>query len=369
MTTPITILHLISTLGPGGAEVMLCNLVEGSPDGFRHVIVTTSTANTPSVTERITKSAAACHHLATDSILSGSVIKSICEIVHQEQPQIIQTWLHKADLAGAIVGQRTGVPVVWGLHSLRPFALTQMKALALNSALAAASRLWPTKIISCSQRGIMAHARRGYPKQKMVWIGNGIDTNRFQPNANARETLRASLGIPNDATVIGFVGRDAPVKDFPTFLDAAALHLMEFPNTHFVCCGTPPAAAAAFPATDHIHFIPFRQDMHLVYPAFDFLTLTSLSEAFPMVLIEAMACGVGCTATDVGDAALIIGDQRFIAPVGDASKISETWKARRLAPADATRQRAAITERFSLPATVGKYTDLYQSILSTPSFL
>jgi glycosyltransferase involved in cell wall biosynthesis len=369
MSSPITILHLISTLGPGGAEVMLCNLVEGSQAGVRHVVVTTSTDNTPSVTERITRSAASCHHLATDSILSRSVIRRICEIVNQEKPQIIQTWLHKADLAGAIVGKHTGVPVVWGLHSLRPFAISQMKALALNSALAAASRLGPAKIISCSQRGITAHARRGYPRQKMVWIGNGIDAARFQPNAAARETLRSELGIPMDATVVGFVGRDAPVKDFPTFLHAAALHLMEFPNTHFVCCGTSPAAASSFPATDRIHFIPFRQDMHLVYPAFDFLTLTSRSEAFPMVLIEAMACGVGCTATDVGDAALIIGDPRFISPVGNAENIASTWKARRLAPADASTQRDSITQRFSLQITVGKYLDLYQNILSTPSLV
>jgi glycosyltransferase involved in cell wall biosynthesis len=236
--------------------------------------------------------------------------------------------------------------------------------MALNSALAAASRVWPTKIISCSQRAIQVHARRGYPVKKMQWIGNGLDTERFKPNASARAELRTSLGIPAAAPVIGFVGRNVPVKDLPTFFRAAAIYLEHDPNAHFICCGADLSAPAGFPKPAHLHFIPFRQDMENVYPAFDVMGMTSRSEAFPMVLIEAMACGVPCTATDVGDAGLIIGHSAYIAPVGDAARIAKTWQTRLAQPSDANSERASIVSRFSLPATVAKYAAVYQSILS-----
>ena len=380
MASLLKILHLIPCLAPGGAEFMLTNLLEGmNRSRFASVVVTTSSRNEPSMQARVEAVADHCHHLQCDAMLKPRNIRRIAAIIRGEKPDVVQTWMHKADLAGAIAARLAGVPCVSGIHSLdlfTPPGANRPAAWATKKVMSFGAKFLPSIIVSCSQTAIDAHAARGFPRRKMQFIGNGIDTARFQPNAAAGAALRAELNIPENAPVVGFIGRMAPVKDVPTFLRAAARVQREMPDAHFVLCGpdmdTAPAEVrtliAAMPHAEHVHVIPFRRDVQNVYPAFTLLALTSQSEAYPMVLIEAMASGVPCCSTDAGDASLIIGRSGAVAPKGDDAAVAATWLSLLRRPADAMqtlKQQVCARARghFSLTACVRQYEELY-SVLS-----
>jgi glycosyltransferase involved in cell wall biosynthesis len=159
------------------------------------------------------------------------------------------------------------------------------------------------------------HVAMGYPRERIRVIPNGIDTRRFRFDAEARVRLRRTWRIPDDALLVGLVGRLDPMKDHPTFLEAAAQLAARDARWHFVCVGegkpdyegSLAARATALGLQDRLVWAGARGDMPAVYSALDLLTSTSYGESFPNVIAEAMACGRACVVTDVGDSAQIIG--------------------------------------------------------------
>ena len=167
-------------------------------------------------------------------------------------------------------------------------------------------------IICNSSAGRDYYLARGYPAHKTHVVPNGIDTGRFQPKPHPR----------SDAPTFGLVGRLSPMKDHATFLKAAAL----VPDARFVIVGSGDETyaremrtlASALGIADRVTWLPAQNDMPSVYAGFDCLVNASaFGEGFSNVIGEAMACGVPCIASDVGDSAAIIGDPSHIFPAGD----------------------------------------------------
>lgn len=171
-------------------------------------------------------------------------------------------------------------------------------------------------IIINSEAGATHHAALGYPRERMRVIPNGIDTQRFRFDAKGRARIRAEWGIPDDAVLVGLVGRIDPMKDHPTFLKAAAILAARDPRWRFVCVGGGEDSAYARTLKSLAEEIGLRErliwagpqdDMPAVYSALDIAASTSYGEGFPNVIAEAMACGRPCAVTDVGDSARIVG--------------------------------------------------------------
>ncbi len=152
------------------------------------------------------------------------------------------------------------------------------------------------------------------------------------------------------------------MKDHPTFLAAAARLQAAHPEAVFVCVGDGPPelasrlrqAARDMGLEGRVVWAGQQRDVTGIYNALDLLCLTSTSEAFPNVLAEAMACGLPCIATDVGDAALIMGDTGEVVPVADPAALADRVdRLLRTAPNERRRRgeraRSRIVERFSLP--------------------
>jgi len=78
--------------------------------------------------------------------------------------------------------------------------------------------------------------------------------------------------------------------------------------------------------SDWIIWAGVREDIEPVYNALDILCSSSYWEGFSNVIGEAMACGVPCVVTDVGDSAMIVGDQGIVVPPGDAKALAEGLK-------------------------------------------
>jgi glycosyltransferase involved in cell wall biosynthesis len=209
----------------------------------------------------------------------------------------------------------------------------------------------------------------------MVLIPNGFDIDTFRPDPAARHDVRRELGLPPETPLIGLVARYDPAKDHRTFLRAAAWLHQIAPDVHFVLCGDDvdwhhPELATWIDRSGlrgACHLLGRRHDVQRLHASFDVATLTSLSEGFPNVVGEAMACGVPCVATDVGDAAWIVGETGRIVPPRDPQALADAWHALLTLPSQERQTlglaaRARIAEHFALPGVIDQYAALYHSM-------
>lgn len=375
-----TILHVITSLNLGGAETMMCQLLEHT-DRTRFTPVVVSLRPSGPLTARIQKAGVELHCLDMGSYLSfASGLGRLKAIMRQVNPALVQTWMYHADFLGTLAARSLTPrpPVVWNVqHSSFCPKTTKFLSRVMRALLSMLSKTWPDKIVSCSRTGLELHAGIGYPREKLLHIVNGADVRRFVPDADARRELRQKLGIPLDARVIGMAGRNDPQKDYPTLFAAIQEFQKTDKETLFVACGAgvtteDPALAAmrkACPSPHNIFLLGPRQDMPRVYPAFDLATLSSAyGEGFPLTLCESLACGVPGVVTDVGDSGDVIGDCGITVQTRDPSALSNAWhkmlsllELQRNAMRDKSRIRAE--ERFALPAIAEKYEDLYSHLI------
>ena len=189
-------------------------------------------------------------------------------------------------------------------------------------------------VIANSEAGRDYAVARGFPGDKMAVVPNGIDSQFFRPDPTVRAGVRADLGIGSEARLIGLVARLDPMKDHPTFLQAVAEFLKSGGRARFVCVGDGPrdyretlhSLGRELGIESNLLWAGARNDMPSVYNALDVLTLTSaFGEGFPNVLGEAMACGVPCVATDVGDVKRVLGEEGIAVPPGDPGALARAW--------------------------------------------
>jgi len=237
---------------------------------------------------------------------------------------------------------------------------------------------FPAKIIFVSRAGQLHHEPLGYSLEKSCVIPNGIDVTEFVPSMAARLSVRSELGLPENAFLIGLVGRYHPMKDHLTFLRAAALLSRLHPEVHFVLIGRKVDREnqrlcqwiKEFGLERQTHLLGERHDMPRLAAALDVFSLTSYyGESFPNVIGEAMACAVPCVVTDVGGTAWIIGNTGRVVPPRDPGALATAWREMiHLGPegrlASGREARSRVIERFTLQAVVARYAALYQNVLA-----
>jgi glycosyltransferase involved in cell wall biosynthesis len=224
----------------------------------------------------------------------------------------------------------SSVKIVWGIRASRLDLSDYGWLTRLSYWVEAKLSRFADLIIVNANAGKECAASRGYPVERMVVIHNGIDTDRFRPDKDARQRLRKEWGSPESELLIGIVARLDPMKGHPTFMRAAANLLKEFKDIRFAVVGDGPASysselrklAEGLGLRGHILWIGARKDMPSVYNALDIVVSSSYSEGFSNVIAEAMACGVRCVATDVGDSASLIGEEPFVAKPGDVLSLT-----------------------------------------------
>jgi glycosyltransferase involved in cell wall biosynthesis len=233
----------------------------------------------------------------------------------------------------------------------------------------------PARIVCCSETAKEMYAAGGFAKEKIIVIPNGFDTDRFRPDSEAARDVRMEIGVAPDTTLIGFVARYDPLKDHATFLRAAGLLHKEFPGVHFLLCGDKVddrnagliERINALNLSGVCHLLGPRRDVPRIFAALDIATSSSISEAFPLAVGEAMSCGVPCVATDVGDSALMIGSTGKIVPPSNPAALAAGWKAllsldggARAGLGAASRRR--VREMFDLDAVTRRYEILYDQL-------
>jgi glycosyltransferase involved in cell wall biosynthesis len=158
----------------------------------------------------------------------------------------------------------------------------------------------------------------------MVVISNGYDLSRYAPDAAARARVRAQWGLDGDVPVIGCVARWDPLKDHANLLRAVAALVRDGRDAGLRCVlvgrgmtiDNPELMALVdkLGLRERLVLAGPSDDVPAVMNGLDLHVLSSCAEGFPNVVAEAMACGVYCVVTDVGDAAYIVGDTGVVVP-------------------------------------------------------
>jgi glycosyltransferase involved in cell wall biosynthesis len=373
MNRSLRILHLITTLDVGGAECMLLKLINSAIPDFQHKVIYLK--GNGKLVERFDNSVEPpiCLNLK-GSLRIANALKMLINQVNDYQPDIIQTWLYHADLFGLLVGKIAHAPVIlWNVRcSYIDFSDYALSSKLIFKVLTHLSTR-PTGVIFNSESGRKFHQQCGYRPKLCQVIPNGFDIHRFRPNQAARKEFRSQLGIRMEAPVIGMVARYDPIKRYPVFIQAARILLESISDVKFVLVGEGvngenrvlDQQIASLGLGDHFYLLDNRPNLHDIYPIFDINTLTSYSEGFPNVIGEAMASGVPCVATMVGDAEKIIGDTGIIIPVDRPQRLAEAWKEMlALSMEDKMRlSRAArkrVVDNFDILNVTKQYESLYR---------
>ena len=374
------VVHIISGLRNGGAEAILFRLVTNDPEN-QHTVV--SMMNEGYYGARLRD----CNvDLVTLQMPPGKLtakgLFQLWRALRRLRPQVVQTWMYHADLAGGIVARLAGNnAVVWGLHHTTLDVQRTPRAIRLLArACAFASRFVPSRIISCSDEGVVVHRRLGYSSEKLVTVNNGYDVNEFSPSLEARERTRSNLAVTKDTVLLGMVGRWHEQKDHENLLLALQL-LKTATDKSWHCIMVGPGVDEKNDVllssrknkylTDHVRFLGPTDDVPALMNALDIHVLSSaFGEAFPNVIAEAMACGTPCITTDVGDAALMVGTMGWSVPPSDPDALQAALTTAIDAMTDTTSWNslqveavARVTSHFALPGMVAAYSRVWNEAI------
>ena len=368
---------VITGLSTGGAEIMLLKLLERI-DRSRFSLHVFSLTSLGEIGPRIQALGIPVEAMGMNRHApSPFAVAALARRLRETKTDLVHTWLYHADLLGSLAARLAGVrTIAWCIRNTDLDRDKSKLATRLVARLnAIVSRWLPTGILCCADAARDVHVALGYARDKMEVIPNGFDLSRYRPDAEARQSVRTELNLASHTPLVGIVGRHDPQKNHAGFLVAAGLLLRSRPDVRFVLVGTGidsgneelTAAARRAGVFDAAHWLGRRDDIPRLMASLDVLVSSSFSEAFPNVLGEAMACGIPCAVTDVGDSAAIVGDTGRVVRSGDmpalAAAIDDLLA---LNPAQRAawggRARLRVAEHFEIGRVVRRYEDYYERL-------
>jgi glycosyltransferase involved in cell wall biosynthesis len=371
------ILHVITGLATGGAEIMLLKLLSANRNSHCQAVVSLKDEGT--MGPRIKELGVPVYSLGLrPSPPNPFRVFSIKSIVRQFHPDIIQGWMYHGNLAASFASltSQHAVAVLWSIHQslddLNTQRLLTRGVIRIGSSL---SR-YADGIVYVSRRSAKQHQAFGYRPKKQVVIPNGFECQVFRPNSSAREQLRAELGVAHDAILVGLIARYHPVKDHAGFLAAARLVGQQYPKARFVLVGSGVDEQEPLFAKvqqdgqlrNRVFLLGERSDVPYLTAALDISCSASWGEAFSTTIGEAMACGVPCVVTDVGDSAEMVQESGMVVPPRNPEAMAEAIVRLIEAGTDCRRKlglaaRQRIEKEFSLPAIAGRYEEFYRELI------
>lgn len=331
--TVMHVVHIISGLGQGGAETVLHRLVTAPDRQTVHTVISLGADGV--FGPRLRAAGITVHALGMKSSVPAALKGwwRLYRLLRQLRPDIVQTWMYHADLIGGVTARLAGIrALAWGIrNSGADLEHGSRSARTVARLCAGLSRWVPGVIIACADDAARRHREWGYDGDRMLVIPNGYNMAAWQPDAQARAALRAEWGVEADTPLMGSVARWNPLKDHANLLEAFAISLKSRPGLRCVLVGegmeTGNAELAALlqrhGVGSQVLLLGRRDDIPRVLAALDFYVLSSRAEGFPNVVAESMATGLPCIATDVGDAAHIVGDCGWVVPPRNPAALAD----------------------------------------------
>jgi glycosyltransferase involved in cell wall biosynthesis len=373
----IKILHIITGLSSGGAEIMLWRVLsEMDPACFENEVI--SLTNLGEIAEKVRDLGIPVRALGMRRGIPNPFLAiRLARWIRSLKPHVVQTWMYHANLLGGLAAHFAGdVPLVWGIHHT-DLDLRRNKRLTIWTAKACSlmSRWMPKWVVFCSQSALRSHVRIGYRARKMEVIPNAFDLQSFKPDPCAKLSVRTELGVEAGVLLIGMAARFHLIKDHHNFVKAAARLHARFPDVRFVLFGrgvTPENAelnqwVEAAGIRSRCHLLGERTDVARLFSAMDIVASSSLSEAFPLAIGEAMACGTPCVVTNVGDSGLLVDTTGKVVAPGNPDALAEAWGELIEAGPEVRRglgmaARRRVQRHFALSAVVRQYESIYAQL-------
>lgn len=323
---------LIRSLEYGGAEMQVTILANGLARCGHAVSVLVFYPNGPLIKRLSPDVTLRCLEKRGRWDLKG-FLGRLFRVLEEERPDVLYAFLPVSNLLACLTRLPSRkLKLAWGVRASDVDLAHYDRLSWFTYWLERLFSRCPDLIISNSEAGRRYAVSRGFPSNdRFIVIPNGIDVERFRPYPMLREAVRAEWGVSPKETLVGIVGRMDPMKDYPTFLEAAAVLARRKQGMRFVSVGDgPPDYAARLQEQarrlglhESMVWAGPRADLPAVYNALDLVVSSSaFGEGFSNALGEAMACGVPCVATDVGDAREILGDGGIVVPPRDPEALA-----------------------------------------------
>lgn len=376
------ILHVITGLNVGGAETMLYRLASNMDRSRFETRVVSLLEPGPMGTKLAEASIPVDTLGMRRGVPTPGGLWKLVRLIRDFRPDVIQTWLYHADLAGLVAARLAfpfggGPGVVWNIRcsfmALEEYR--RMTGVTLR-ACTALSRL-PDVVLTNSREARRFHREVGYRAKRFEVIPNGFDLDVYRPDKAAGKAVRQELSIGSEQVVIGQVARFDVMKDHETMVRAAAdvvrehdavflfagngldhdnLDLLDWMKRY----GLPPERTRLLGQRHDVPQLMAALDIHVSSSAF--------GEGFPTVVGEAMACGVPGVVTDVGDSARLVGETGRVVPPADPDALAAAMaELASISPAQRSElgrsARKRIEERYSLPSIVRRYGALYEEFV------
>lgn len=365
------IVHIITSLDVGGAEHMLSNLVLNmDQQRFENVVISLKSLGFWG--DKLLEAGINVYALDMQPRFSSlGKLMRLYRILQQIKPDYIQGWMYHANLVALLAGKlMCRTKVFWNVRcsamDLSRYRITTRVIFKFGAWLSK----YPDAILNNSQASIKQHYAAGYRNKNLWFVPNGFDLDKFKPDINGYRQFRRDHKLPVDAKLIGMFARFDPMKDHNTFIAAAAILAAKMPDVYFVLAGKDvdehnhalTKLISANNIQSRVILLGRVENMQQIYPAMDYVTQTSVfGEGFPNVLGEAMACGVPCFATDVGDSLQILGDLGQAIPTKDPQALAGSWS-RVLESGESQDIGLAVRERIKNNFSLSSVTELYQQL-------
>ncbi|MHB8915504.1 MAG: glycosyltransferase family 4 protein [Thiobacillus sp.] len=375
----IRLIHVITDLNIGGAELMLKRLIEshqGNPN-YRHSVISLTLVG--KVGTQLQEMGVEVRALEMHSPFDiPRVLWQLARLIRTSHPDIVQTWMYHADLLGGLAARLSGNRhVIWGIRGSaipqRGLSATQL-VVTLCSWL---SRFLPCIIVCCAKSAQVAHGEMGFDQSKLVVIPNGYELTRFNRSPALRQEARAAFGFSDDDVVIGIVGRFDPLKDYRNFVLAATMVASKVGRVKFLMVGrdidsTNNVLKGWLDESEFAHNFVLageRKDIPGCLACMDIFCLSSSKEGFPNVVCEAMATKVPCVVTDAGDAAEIVSDTGIVVAPRDAAALAGALQAMiNKGAAERSRlgelARFRIEKHYSIEIASARFENLYNQVIN-----
>jgi len=373
------VLHIIVGLNVGGAELMLKRLIEPHPDSlfFQHSVI--SLTDIGEVGQQLKTFGIEVEAMGMRNFFDiPRILWTLTRLIRSARPDIVQTWMYHADLLGGLAARfACNRNVIWGIRSTDIRAGGSRATLLVRRLCALLSHWVPHTIICAAEASRKIHVALGYDAGRMKVIPNGFDMSRLVATSEQTQNLREQLGLQEKNIIIGGLGRYSRVKDQENFVRAAGVLAQQYPDARFLMVGRDLDSDNAdlnrciseTGYADRFFLLGERSDVPVCLSVMDIFCLHSRTEGFPNVLGEAMAMGLPCVATDVGDAALLLKNGGVIVPKEDtAALVQGIEKLLCLTPAKRAElgqyAKQRIRDEFTLARTRDRFEEMYNNILN-----
>jgi glycosyltransferase involved in cell wall biosynthesis len=366
----------------GGVETHLLSLLRHSDPSLYNWLVIASTS--PDFATRANALGAQVLAWKPRHVFDAAALLRLVRLIRLHGVDLLHVHSPRASAFGRLAGRVLGLPVVVTVH-LPPYyyvygqnTFTRCKRWLYQKVEQLLNHRWTDYLIYVSSRVCREALGKGLaPRSRTTIIPNGIDLTHYVTGGD-RQALRNIFGTPAQATVMCCVGRLDAQKGIDVLLEA--VHLLEAkgssPQLWLVGDGPQRAELEArsgeLGLMGSVRFLGFRDDVPQLLQASDVFVLPSRFEAMPFTILEAMASGLPCVVTDVGDNAELVEDGVIgkVVPCEDPQALADAINqlalspARRLAMGEAARQKA---QHYSAEQTVARILAVYDIVLKSPN--